>query len=86
MPLPTHLLAGTRDLPSIPSLREQVVRSGQRKQMGGMGGWIRGKTKIEVYKKFRADVNRKHIENASDGDAAPSPAVCPEAFPIKASD
>jgi hypothetical protein len=26
------------------------------------------------------------IENASDRDPAPSPAVCPEAFPIKASD
>jgi hypothetical protein len=31
--------------------------------MGGMGGQIRGKTKIEVYKKFRASVNRKEIED-----------------------
>jgi hypothetical protein len=31
--------------------------------MGGMGGAIRGKTKLEVYKKFRARVNRKDIED-----------------------
>jgi len=31
--------------------------------MGGMGGQIRGKTKIEVYKKFRAKVNRKEVED-----------------------
>ena len=30
--------------------------------MGGMGGEIRGKTKLEVYKKFRARVHRKHVE------------------------
>jgi hypothetical protein len=30
--------------------------------MGGMGGEIRGKTKIAVYKKFRAKVNRQEIE------------------------
>jgi len=30
--------------------------------MGGMGGEIRGKTKVEVYKKFRARVNRQEIE------------------------
>jgi len=33
--------------------------------MGGMGGEVRGKTKIEVYKKFRASVDRKHIEEAT---------------------
>jgi hypothetical protein len=30
--------------------------------MGGMGGEIRGKTKLETYKRFRAEVNRKEIE------------------------
>jgi hypothetical protein len=30
--------------------------------MGGMGGYIRGKTKLEVYKKFRARINREEIE------------------------
>jgi hypothetical protein len=30
--------------------------------MGGMGGYIRGKTKLEVYKRFRAEVNRKETE------------------------
>jgi len=33
--------------------------------MGGMGGEIRGKTKIEVYKRFRAEVNRKDIEEST---------------------
>lgn len=27
-----------------------------------MGGEIRGKTKLETYKRFRAEVNRKEIE------------------------
>jgi hypothetical protein len=31
--------------------------------MGGTGGEIRGKTKIEVYKKFRASINRQDIED-----------------------
>lgn len=31
--------------------------------MGGMGGVIRGKTKLEVFKKFRARVNRQAIED-----------------------
>ncbi len=31
--------------------------------MGGMGGEIRGKTKLATYKKFRAEVNRKEIED-----------------------
>jgi hypothetical protein len=30
--------------------------------MGGTGGEIRGKTKLEVYKRFRAEVNRKETE------------------------
>ena len=30
--------------------------------MGGMGGEVRGKTKLATYKKFRAKVNRKRIE------------------------
>jgi len=30
--------------------------------MGGMGDVVRGKTKLETYKKFRAEVNRKDIE------------------------
>jgi hypothetical protein len=34
--------------------------------MGGMGGFVRGRTKIEVYKKFRAEINRKEVE-ASTG-------------------
>jgi hypothetical protein len=34
--------------------------------MGGMGGFVRGRTKVEVYKKFRAEVNRKKVE-ASTG-------------------
>lgn len=33
--------------------------------MGGTGGEVRGKTKIEVYKKFRASVNRKDIEDST---------------------
>ena len=33
--------------------------------MGGMGGEIRGKTKLETYKRFRAEVNRKEIEAAT---------------------
>jgi hypothetical protein len=31
--------------------------------MGGMGGEIRGRTKIEVYKKLRAKVNRQRTED-----------------------
>ena len=30
--------------------------------MGGMGGTVRGKTKLETYKKFRAEVDRRDIE------------------------
>jgi hypothetical protein len=30
--------------------------------MGGMGGEVRGKTKVATYKKFRAKVNRQRIE------------------------
>jgi hypothetical protein len=30
--------------------------------MGGMGDTVRGKTKLETYKKFRAQVNRREIE------------------------
>jgi hypothetical protein len=30
--------------------------------MGGTGGEIRGKTKLDVYKKFRARVNRREVE------------------------
>ena len=30
--------------------------------MGGMGGYVRGKTKIEVYLKFRQTVDRRKIE------------------------
>jgi hypothetical protein len=33
--------------------------------MGGMHGYIRGKTKLEVYKKYRAKVNRKRVEGAT---------------------
>jgi hypothetical protein len=33
--------------------------------MGGMHGYVRGRTKIEVYKKFRAEVNRKEIEEST---------------------
>ncbi len=33
--------------------------------MGGMGDYIRGKTKLEVYKKFRAQVNRKRVEEST---------------------
>lgn len=30
--------------------------------MGGTGGFVHGRTKLEVYKKFRASVNRREIE------------------------
>lgn len=30
--------------------------------MGGFGDCVRGKTKLETYKKFRAQVNRRQIE------------------------
>ena len=33
--------------------------------MGGMGGEIRGKSKLETYKKFRARINRKKIEDGT---------------------
>jgi hypothetical protein len=33
--------------------------------MGGMGGEIRGKTKLETYKRFRARINRKKIEDST---------------------
>jgi hypothetical protein len=33
--------------------------------MGGMGGEIRGKTKLETYKRFGAEVNRSKIEAAT---------------------
>jgi hypothetical protein len=36
-----------------------------RFETGGMGDEIRGKTKLEAYKKFRARVNRKKIEDAT---------------------
>jgi hypothetical protein len=31
--------------------------------MGGTAGEIRGKTKLETYKKFRASINRKQVED-----------------------
>jgi len=31
--------------------------------MGGTGGEIRGKTKLETYKQFRASINRKQVED-----------------------
>lgn len=31
-----------------------------------MGGYIRGKTKLETYKRFRAKVNQRKIEEATD--------------------
>jgi hypothetical protein len=34
--------------------------------MGGMHGYIRGKTKLACYKKFRKEVNRKEIEESTD--------------------
>jgi hypothetical protein len=34
--------------------------------MGGMGGHSRGKTKLECYKNFRREVNRKEIEESND--------------------
>ncbi len=33
--------------------------------MGGMGGEIRGKSKLETYKKFHARINRKKIEDST---------------------
>jgi len=33
--------------------------------MGGTGGAIRGKTKLETYKKYRARINRKKIEDST---------------------
>jgi hypothetical protein len=33
--------------------------------MGGMGGEVRGKTKLDTYKKFRARVDRKKIEDST---------------------
>jgi hypothetical protein len=33
--------------------------------MGGTGGQIRGKTKLEVFKKFRKQVNRKKVEEST---------------------
>jgi len=33
--------------------------------MGGMHGYIRGKTKLEVYKKYRARINRKRVEEST---------------------
>ena len=33
--------------------------------MGGMGGEIHGKTKLETYKKFRARIKRKKIEDST---------------------
>lgn len=33
--------------------------------MGGTGGRIRGKTKLEVFKKFRKRVNRKQVEEST---------------------
>jgi hypothetical protein len=38
-------------------------RVATERAMGGMGGEIRGKTKVTVYKKFRAQVNRKKQED-----------------------
>jgi hypothetical protein len=34
--------------------------------MGGMGGYVRGKTKIECYKNFRREINRQEIEESTD--------------------
>jgi hypothetical protein len=34
--------------------------------MGGMGGHVRGRTKLECYKNFRREVNREEIEEAND--------------------
>lgn len=31
--------------------------------MGGMGGTVRGKTKLEVFKKFRGSIKRKKVED-----------------------
>ena len=33
--------------------------------MGGTGGEIRGRTKLETYKKFRARINRKKVEGST---------------------
>ena len=34
--------------------------------MGGMGGSVRGKTKIECYLRFRKQINRQRIEDSTD--------------------
>ncbi len=34
--------------------------------MGGIGGYSQGKTKLECYKNFRREVNRKEIEESND--------------------
>ena len=33
--------------------------------MGGTGGFVRGKTKLETYKQFRSQVNRREIEEST---------------------
>jgi hypothetical protein len=33
--------------------------------MGGMGGTVRGKTKLETYKRFKEHVDRREIEEST---------------------
>ena len=33
--------------------------------MGGTGGFVRGKTKVETYKNFRAQIDRREIEEST---------------------
>jgi hypothetical protein len=42
--------------------KERGLKGGS---MGGTGGEIRGKTKLETYKRFRAEVNRSEVEAAT---------------------
>ena len=37
----------------------------EKEACGGMGSEIRGQTKLEVYKKYRAKVNRRQIEEGT---------------------
>jgi hypothetical protein len=51
----THLSASEH---LIGTLRENAA-------MGGTGGFVRGRTKVEVYKQFRAEINRKEVEEST---------------------
>jgi hypothetical protein len=58
-------VSGIGTFVSAPIDFAQFEASRRNATMGGTGGFVRGKTKIEVYKRFRAEINRKRVEEST---------------------